>query len=31
MEEKKQESENKKYAVVDEIMGKVKVPENHND
>ena len=31
LQEKKQEKENKEYAVLDEITGKVKVLENHND
>ena len=31
MQEKKQEKENKEYAVLDEITEKVKVPENNNN
>jgi len=31
LQEKKQEKENKEYAVLDEITEKVKVPENNNN
>ena len=31
LQEKKQEKENRKYTVLDDIIGKVMVPENHND
>ena len=31
MQEKKQEKGNKEYTVLDDIIGKVIVPKNHND
>jgi len=31
LQEKKLEKENREYTVLDDITGKVMVPENHND